>query len=70
MKTDVLQDQLEKITMMELRIQLGKVMQQVELGKTFILVSGIKRRPIAVIQKPPAGLTMVIDSAGHVDYSL
>lgn len=65
-----LDGKLEKISMMEFRNRIGSIMQQVDLGKTFILTYGKNNKPVAVIQKLPADLVTVIESDGTLNYEL
>ena len=68
MNKDVLYGKLETITMMELRLRMGEVVQQVKMGKQFILSHGGK--PFGVLQKLPADLTTVVESDGSLNYQI
>ena len=63
-----LQDKLETISMMDLRSRPGEVLDAVILGKTFVIMRNGK--PMAVLSKLPAELTMIFDHGGNLSYGL
>ena len=65
---NLLQGQIEEITMMGFRAGPGDVIDSVLMGKTFIITRSGK--PMAVLQRLPGErLTMNVDSKGKVTYS-
>jgi antitoxin (DNA-binding transcriptional repressor) of toxin-antitoxin stability system len=62
-----LSGKLESITMMDLRLQPGAVIDSVELGKTFVITK--MGKPVAVLSRLPGEiLTLTIDEKGHKSY--
>ncbi len=65
---DFLSGKLETISMMDLRKHPGEVLDAVNLGKTFVISKS--GRPLAVLQKLPGGLTIVVDGQGKISYEV
>ena len=64
-----LSGQIETITAMDWRKMPGEILDQVILGKTYLVTR--RGRVVAVIQRPPGEtLTINVDSKGKLSYGL
>ena len=59
---------VRELSMMQLRHHPGQVMDAVHLGMTFVIKRG--RSVVAIIQRPPADMTITVDKNGKFSYSL
>lgn len=65
----VLDGGVKSISMMELRNNIGSVIQQVQLGRVFVLTKAGKQ--VAVLARPPGReLLTLVNERGEVSYDL